>query len=270
MTRNINLIAASLALGTFAGAAQAATYQAAVLADNPLYYWTFDEASGDVINLGTEGENGGTNNLTSSGTSSRTAGGTNAGGLSLGTAGSFGAVSDRWESVGNLSDAGLSKYVIEFWINDTAQGGSEYLFEHGQNAASGIMGFGNNLEVFTGANRTGAGGPNVSDSNWNHVVFAIDSAGGHQIYVNGVLDTDSTETLAAWAGTQEIAIGDSVKFPGNPFTGLLDEFAVYDVGNADLATFAEDIADHYNVPEPGSLALIGLGGLFMLRRHRTS
>ena len=69
--------------------AQAAFAQTAyndhVLNDNPIYYWSFDEVSGNALNLGSAGSGGGANDFTFGAAAGRTAGTSTGGRINLGS-----------------------------------------------------------------------------------------------------------------------------------------------------------------------------------------
>lgn len=252
-------------------------YNAAVLADNPDYFWTFDEVSGAALNLGTQGAGGGANDLAADTGATRGAGGTTNGGESLGSAALFGGAANQRFISGALTDGGFTNYIIEFWIKDAPGSVNEYIFEHGfnSNAPSAIVGFNtgggpNGVELFSPAGRTGSDGPSVSDDAWHHVVIGIVGGGSHTIYVDGVLHSVQPENISAWTGGIPLYVGNA----GNntvAFTGSLDELAIYNAGAGDVAALTADIADHYNVTIPAPAALpagLALIGLFATSRRR--
>ena len=99
------------------------------------------------------------------------------------------------------------------------------------------------------------------------VVFDLDDS-VNRLYVDGV--ESSTQAHAGFGGitswsvdgnATDILIGAGA---GGDFAGLVDELAVYG-----SALTQQQITDHFNaIPEPGSLALLGLGAALMVVRRR--
>ena len=255
-------------------AANASAYSDAVLADHPVYYYDFNDGTSGLLNQGSAGAGAANvNNLKehTSGTTYITSA-TTAGGASLGNAADITAIPGaRLDSIGNLTGGAMSAYVVEFWLNADDVTASQYVFINGVNTPGGILGYiDGRVELYTSTGRTGSNSPLITAGTWNHIVIGVGSDGSGIAYLNGsqVAITPSGP-LHAWDAGKQLVVGGSTADP-DILRGAIDEFAVYNVGSDDLATFTAKIADHYNVPvpEPGSMALVGLGGMLVAARRR--
>ncbi len=272
------------------------TYKDAVLADNPLLYWSFDENSGNAQSLVNPSA---ANELVPQGSAGRVQSHITPGGIDLGRAASFNGTdgtrffaADLFGPGGGpgVGFIGTQLWAVEFWFK-TDSAGAQYLSEStgvgGNNDPGIIYGFNaggpDQLELFKG-DRFGPTG--VSQDEWHHAVIAFyGNSGGfadnlREIYLDGVLvATDTITGFSTGHSLGAYAIGaTSVAGGVNPFSGMIDEWAIYELGNLpDLdarRAHVADIAAHFNlrevnvVPEPASATLALLGGLALLRRRR--
>lgn len=258
-------------------------YQQAVLAKNPLLYWTFDEA-GDTDDARSMVNDTADNTLsTRFGSATRTASTTTTGGVSLGRAASFDGTANSNFHASDLFGASMGfiptqLWAVEFWfkVDDSAQ----YFAESGTADPSLIYNFGNpnTLEMLSPSGRTGLSGATATPNEWHHVVMAFygNSLGFNdnlrEFYIDGVLTQSTTDTYSSGFSLQEFTIGSAVDGTWAT-TGQIDEFALYELGGlADLdarKAHVAGIASHYSlVPEPSSTALLGLGALALILRRR--
>lgn len=176
------------------------------------------------------------------------------------------------DDIGSFDDTTNGGVTYEFIVNATDDGASSALIGArgtgaGDNGAykweqwpdSGTLG----ATVFGVADiDSGVGHILNTDT---HVVFVANGA-DTAIYVNGALAGTMVGTSLSLSG--DVGIGQAHDPGGNfdALTGTIIGVAVYD-----SALSAQDVSDNFDaylVPEPGSLALLGLGGLAMLRRRR--
>lgn len=120
------------------------------------------------------------------------------------------------------------------------------------------------LEVQAGGSTTGS---NLADNTWHHVAIVVSNATSTvndvQYYIDGALVGSFSNAQNIDTGAGPLRIGDSYQDAGRDFTGNIDDVRLYD-----SALTANEIAALAAIPEPGSLALLGLGGLMFARRRR--
>jgi hypothetical protein len=68
----------------------------------------------------------------------------------------------------------------------------------------------------------------INDGQWHHVLAVYDSAIGHKIYIDGVVDKSDSNILTAVA---QSASADNANIgrraDGNTFNGLIDDVRIY-------------------------------------------
>ena len=114
------------------------------------------------------------------------------------------------------------------------------------------------------------------DGNWHHVVVVLDSSLGAKVSENTVMYIDGVGQAATSTSsrvintilTNDVEIGDSFHSGTREFQGLIDDVQIYDnVLSSDDARFLFNNPGTA-VPEPGSIALLGLSALAFIRRRR--
>jgi hypothetical protein len=113
------------------------------------------------------------------------------------------------------------------------------------------------------------GNYNVDDDTWHHLAYTGDATNGGAFYVDGTqVSTDAAPLNNTQTVNDVMEIGGSSRF-SEDWDGRLSQVAIYNerLSDVDIAALANG-ADPQNIPEPGSLALVGLGGLLIARRRR--
>ena len=220
-------------------------YQQAVLDDEPLLYWTFDEEE-PTANAVDKVWGLPTNDLRPQGAAGRVAST-----LGLGNAADFNGVpgSRFFASTLQLGAASYAHYAIEMWIRLDQPLTPAYLLEgwngtpSGTNAPAIIHGYNPNIEFFGGGGRTGSAGPAaLADMGWHHVVMEVNvPANTHKFYIDG-------EAAGTFPGSRAwllpvLAIGSPATTTDQPMKGQIDELALYNLAGGTLT--GQDLADHF-------------------------
>ena len=166
-----------------------------------------------------------------------------------------------------------TEYTATAFVNFDNATGDNMIF--GQNGTVANGGQSLHLGSRDGSLHSGHWGDDLNNGvtsdpgNWHHVAYTNDTEGNQAIYFDGVLvdgttpGSDSAGTGGAFDTTQDLWIGTSNN--GGSLSGLLDDVRVYD----ELLS-AEEIFAISQVPEPGSVALLGVTGFAILLRRRRS
>lgn len=283
-------LSATTALG-LASAASASPYNDLVLAGNPISYYTFDGNADDAGSGDNDGTVVGATSAfpTTGGFQTQPPAGT---GIDLGpyysdNSGQGDYISLGSSTAGSLVDdlLGASAITVEFWIDFASLDGTTsnivFLPNGNNSAAIGIQAQGGNTDRIRITGRSGDSGSFLSSS------FATSPTAGDTYFV-GIydyandqfrifLDGEEVDLNGAAAGNAQTAgfaqntftpslNGDEIfigRSAAGDFVGDIDELAFYDRA----LTAAEISARYTAVPEPGAMALLGLGGLCMLARR---
>ena len=168
---------------------------------------------------------------------------------------------------------GLTAFTISLWVKTTTNDDFATLagFE-----GQGSTGDRYSLKVSSGNVQVTPGGASaaspiatLSNDEWVHIVGVNDpTAGVSRMYVNGVQSGSDGSVVNLSSSVSQFTMGTFWNSTGFDYTGAMDDVQVYDE-----ALSASDVSFLFNnagtaIPEPGSLALLGLGGLLVASRRR--
>ena len=257
-------------LGVFAGSAVAGTaYSAAVLADNPLLYWGFDDPANPELVGGLEQDA-----LAPTGDDMYATHEALGSGLYLGSAG-LGTVdhsfyADDLSPTDPLSAA--DGYTVEFWAMQVDYTSNQYLLRFGYEQPAFLRGFGTSTDGKIAVyghlpSGTMVTGEDVLVADVGHHYVFVANGGQLDQYIDGVGPTTISTEWASDLALTGYMTATAARFADGSYGirmhGAIDEIAVYD-----RALSAETIQAHYDaasVPEPSALALLcfGLIGLYV-------
>jgi hypothetical protein len=268
------LFASAIAL--MSSAAQASHYSTAVLADNPVAYWQFAEATGTVgtpIPGGTLSLNSGSLGSSANGTYSNSnatvgslipvsqfygmAGSNNSVAFTTGTSASSIAGSDAGFPSGNADR------TVVAWVDTTAAAGAWHSAAYYGSSNTGnaiFLGAPQANSNAMGASQYGGdlnGTTAINNGGWHMLAFTVTGTTAGQasytLYVDG--HADGTNSMQTNTTLGQFLLGNDVG--GGPLSGELAQVSIFN-----SALSASQVGALYQaavVPEPGSMALMALG-----------
>ena len=192
-------------------------------------HWTFDDVSGAAIAINAVG---GTDGIIT-------------GGVTTGVDGVFGTAFEfngsGYVDMGNaafISNITGSSLSISYWIKaaDNGTGRNVAVFLGNDTVSDRYIDTGiENSDLIYGRDR-GPGtyseiksGKAYNDSQWHHIVFVIDAANGHGLYIDGALVTSDSSALDLTSGINNFEIGRLGRSsPTDYFRGVIDDVRIYD------------------------------------------
>ena len=247
----------------------AAVFMVGSASADMIAHWTFDEGSGQ-----TAYDSAGSNNGTING-ATWTAG-------KIGGALSFNGT-DNYVNVVDSPSLSFDQYdsfSISYWAKPQPLSDGRYLISKMEASGSGVFGYASGYLAPTGqftfyAEKSGKGYTNITaqdaaapDGSWYFVTTVYDNK-NMKLYVNGELENTGIFTFdtGSTVPTHDLCIGafayDSTR--NNYYNGLIDDVRIYN-----NALTGGEIQALYNIPEPATIALFGLGIAALRNRRKNS
>ena len=163
----------------------------------------------------------------------------------------------------NLADG----FTWSLWFRSTGDQGNNN--EGGADVIIGSRnGIWNKVQPTSAQRFFNLSGYDVDDGDWHHMAFTGNSTVGGAMWIDGIrVATDATPHNNVQIVNDVFEIGGSSRFSEDA-AGFIDDVAIWnevisDQQIIDLASGAAVL-----IPEPGSIALLGFGGLALLRRRQ--
>ena len=250
----IAAVAAATAALALPGAAQAAEYQDAVMADGPLSYWRLDETSGTVAQDATANDRDGTFTNAALGAASPF--------LGAGTA----VTLPKTGSIAGTVAA--SSGSVELWLNATKlkKGEQAGIAAHGDPAGDGwALGIGAKRKVaWKHAGATSQSKVTLPTGIWTQVAVTWDGS-KVRIYVNGNITKTVNGSAPASSNGAFVVGGNGAGAFTGALAGKVDEVALYQ-----QVLTAQDIKDHFGAAHvPVNTALPTITGTLQVGQTLT-
>ncbi|MFN3168053.1 MAG: LamG-like jellyroll fold domain-containing protein [Phycisphaeraceae bacterium] len=175
---------------------------------------------------------------------------------------------DWLTTASTISFGPADPWSVSFWGKKDAGVDARSGMVVGTSATNNFIWTPDNSNVVQGLRfRPGGGGSFdyggfADDAQYHHWVVVADGTGTIRVYRDNV----DLGTLVAPTDFSIDSVGSGLASTTNNYGGQLDEIYIFDQA-IDAQTVASLFTSNV-VPEPGSLALIGLGGVLALRRRR--
>ncbi len=236
------------------------TYMKAVLADRPLFYWTFDESDGPAFE---QVRHTGSQALLAKGNVSRCTHAVIGSGLALGRAADFTRVGGCFMS-GMMQQGQMpGAWAIEFWVqaaDDRNNQPMQYLLNAGvdmpygpHNPAVVIESDAdakNELRFYGYGTGHARGGMIAADRRWHHVLFAFYGNGSWfgvalrtDVVVDGRLKTIDHGGFTSSFDLNRLIIGAADEDAASRFHGRIDEIAIYDLSGLSVKQIESRLRD---------------------------
>jgi hypothetical protein len=238
------LMAVVLAAVLFAGMANA----------EMIAHWTFDEGTGNIAHDSTVNANNGTiyNGNWASGVLN--------GALQFNGSSTYAVVpnSSSLNITGSITVSAWLKInsIPTNYVGIVAKGEGDPSYNLEFNASGASVGL-----VFADSSYHGANSNALTTNTWYLITGTYDMS-QIKLYVNGNLQGVTNYTGTYQSNSEPLYIGNQQPGAGRYYNGLLDDLRIYN-----NALTASEIQQLYNVPEPATLLLLGLGASLLRKRH---